>query len=70
MAAMLMACSGEPSRIVSDEPVDKVILGGVLCEKVTEASVLHAFNQAGILEEDAHKYSYATENSLMIVPYG
>lgn len=68
MAAMLTACSGEPSRIVSDQPVDNVILGGVLCEQVSEASVLRAFNQAGIFEEDAHKYSYATDNSLMIVP--
>ena len=68
MAAMLTACSGEPSRIVSDQPVDNVILGGVLCEEVSEASVLHALNQAGIVEEDAYKYSYNTENSLMIIP--
>lgn len=66
--AMLAACSGETPRIVSDQPVDKAVMGGVLGEPVSETSVMRAFNQAGMSDVTAEKYSYDSESSLLIVP--
>lgn len=65
---MLAACSGESPRIVSDQPVDNVVMGAALCEPVSEASVMSAFDKAGIDGVKAQKYSYNSESSLMIVP--
>lgn len=66
--AVLTACSGESPRIVSDQPVDNVVMGAVLCEPVSEASVMSAFDKAGIIDVKAQKYSHASGSGLMIVP--
>ena len=58
VTAMLVACKSESPRIVSDQPVDDVIMGAELCQPVSETTVIRSFERAGMQDVHAQKYSY------------
>lgn len=68
VTAMLVACKSEPPRIVSDQPVDDVIMGAELCQPVSETTVIRSFERAGMQDVHAQKYSYNSSSGLVVFP--